>query len=262
MYCNSQTLQIKSSKTVIIVDKIPTVLIVDDDQAICNFIGEVLAEDGYTCEVALNAHDAFAKIQNHHFDVALLDIRLPDKSGIDLLEASQSFFQTTSTIMITAVKDLNTAIQAMKIGATDYVVKPFTIDHLTASIAEALKNRKRHNSVSTQTERMKDTDKGKNAVNQSIKTINAIAMGVDAQVDYFDFHSKIVTEKTVKLGRRLGLPAKEIEKWEIIRNGLYSERRRYISTLMGKLERNPLAQVMLGLTNSVNKFPQAGGEQN
>jgi DNA-binding response OmpR family regulator len=245
-----------------IMDKIPTVLIVDDDQAICDFVGEILVEDGYACEIALNAHDALVKMRNQPFDIALLDIKLPDKSGIDLLETSQSFSQTTSTIMMTAVKDLNIVIQAMKMGASDYIVKPFTIEKLTASITAVLSNRKGHNSVSIQSEKVEDTNHGRNAVGQSLRTINAIAIGVDAQVDYFDFHSKIVTEKTVDLARRLSLPAKEIEKWEITRNKQYTERRGYISLMLGNLERNPLAQVMLGLTRSVNEFPKAGGEQN
>jgi len=242
--------------------EIPTVLIVDDDQAICNFVGEVLAEDGYACEIALNAHDALVKMRNQPFDIALLDVRLPDQSGIELLETSQLFSQTTSTIMMTAVKDLDTVVQAMKMGASDYVVKPFTIEKLTASITAVLRNRKEHKLFSIQSEKMEDTNRGRNAVGQSLRTINAIAIGVDAQVDYFDFHSKIVTEKTVDLARRLGLPAKEVEKWEITRNKQHTERRGYISLMLGNLERNPLAQIMLGLTRSVNEFLRAGREQN
>jgi DNA-binding response OmpR family regulator len=243
-------------------DKIPTVLIVDDDQTICEFVGEILAEEGYACEIALNAHDALVKMQNQPFDIALLDIKLPDKSGIDLLEISQSFSQTTSIIMMTAVKDLDIVIQSMKMGASDYVIKPFTIEKLTASITGVLRNRKGHNSVSIQSEKVEDTNYGRNVKGQSLRTINAIAIGVDAQVDYFDFHSKIVTEKTVDLAQRLSLPVKEIEKWEITRNNQYTESREYISLMLGNLERNPLAQVMLGLTRSVNEFPKAGGEQN
>jgi response regulator RpfG family c-di-GMP phosphodiesterase len=164
--------------------------------------------------------------------------------------------------MMTAVKDLNTVIQAMKMGASDYIVKPFTIEKLTASITAVLRNRKGHNSVSIQSKKVEDTNRGRNAVGQSLRTINAIAIGVDAQVDYFDFHSIIVTEKTIDLARRLGLPAKEIKKWEITRNKQYTERRGYISLMLGNLEQNPLAQVMLGLTCSVDEFPESRGEQN
>ncbi|HEY4712044.1 MAG TPA: response regulator, partial [Dehalococcoidia bacterium] len=144
--------------------EIPTVLIVDDDQAICNFVGEVLAEDGYACEIALNAHDALVKMRNQPFDIALLDVRLPDQSGIELLETSQLFSQTTSTIMMTAVKDLDTVVQAMKMGASDYVVKPFTIEKLTASITGVLRNRKDHKLVSIQSAKVEDTNRSRNAL--------------------------------------------------------------------------------------------------
>jgi YesN/AraC family two-component response regulator len=240
----------------------PTILIVDDDQVICDFVSEILKEDGYACEIASNAHDALAKMQNQPFDITLLDIKLPDRSGIDLLETPQSFSQTTSIIMMTAVKDFDIAIQAMKMGASDYIVKPFTIEKLTTSITSVLKNRKINNSISMQSEKVEDTNRASKIMSQSLRTINAISIGVDAQVDYFDFHSMIVTEKTVDLARRFGLPAKEIEKWEIARNNCYTNRKGYIKSMLDKLEQNPIAQVMLGLTNSVIKYKQAGMEQN
>src|SRR4030042_4211682 len=102
-------------------------LIIDDDISICTFVLDALTGDGYSCQIALNAQDAFNKIQNHRYDLVLLDIKLPDKSGIELLECSQSFFYDTSIIMMTAIKDFAVAIQAMRMGASDYIVKPFTV---------------------------------------------------------------------------------------------------------------------------------------
>jgi len=243
-------------------NKTPNILVVDDDQTICDFIGEVLAEDGYIYEYASNADEALVKILNSRFDVALLDIKLPGKSGIDLLETSQQLFQTISTIMITAVKDFNIAIKAMKLGALDYMVKPFTAEKLSASVTEALKNKWKKRIVSIQTEKTDDSDHGKHLVSPSINTINAIALGVEAQLDYFSFHSKIVTERTINLAQQLGFPDKEIEEWKTMRNKQCLERMHYINTMMSKLDRNPLAQIMLGLTNSITKFNQAGGGKN
>jgi FixJ family two-component response regulator len=245
-----------------IINNIPSVLIVDDDQAICDFVGEILIVDGYAYEIASNAHDALVKMRLKSYDIALLDIKLPDSSGIDLLKTLRLFTQTTSIIMMTAIKDLDTAIQAMKLGALDYVVKPFTIEKLTASIATVLQNREIHDSSSAQSEKLKNSNSGREIIGQSLGTIDAIAMGVDAQVDYFDFHSTLVTEKTVELAQRLGLPAKEIDKWENIRHKQYNERRNYISNAINKLDRMPFAQALLGLTKSIIRFPQARGEQN
>ena len=219
------------------VSKRPTVLIVDDDEAICDLVCEDLAGEGYSCDVASNADDALAKLKRQSFDLALLDIKLPGMSGMDLLKTVQKCYQMTAIVMITGVNDVDTAVEAMKLGASDYIVKPFTLYKLNASIRRVLNN--------------SDNDR-------LLSEINAIAYGIDAQIDHFDFHSKIVAEKTVELARWLGLPRKEIEKWATAREGLYSERDRQIKSAISKLERNLMAQEMLGLTSSVRYFLKSG----
>lgn len=218
----------------------PTILIVDDDEAICELVSEGLIEDGYACDIASTADEALTKLQNHHFDIALLDIKLPGTSGIELLRTFQTLSQNTEIVMMTAVKDFDTAIQAMKLGASDYVVKPFTIDKLSASIGTVLESSKRYTSVPGKIHTIRNIGNGPKIANRSLRAINAIAYGVDAQVDYFDFHSRIVTDKTIDFARRLCLPTKEIEKWAVARNELYSERNRYIKSTLSKLERNSM----------------------
>ncbi len=240
----------------------PVVLIVDDDEEICDLVYAELTGEGYFCDVASDAEDALAKLERQSFDLALLDIKLPGISGIDLLKTIAKGYQMTAIIMITAVNDLDTAVEAMKLGASDYIVKPFTLDKIIASISIVSKNREPHCTVSNIVPGMGDTDCDKNANNRSLSEINAIAYGVDAQVDYFNFHSTMVTEKTVELARWLGLPEKEIEKWAIARDELYSQRDRRIESALSKLERNPMAQVMLGLTHSVCQLPKANKQQN
>ena len=242
--------------------KAPSILIVDDDVAICCLVCEGLTEEGYQCEVASSAEDALTKLSKHGFDVALLDIRLPDKSGMDLLKSLATLFQATAIVMMTAVNDLETAVKAIQLGASDYVVKPFTIDKLNSSIIAALKIRKGPSSVITITQPSGNPVHCKNARNQSLIRINAIAFGVDAQIDYFDFHSKIVTERTVSLARQLGLPDREIERWADSRNELYSKRDSHIRSISSKIEQNPMAQVMLGLARTVCGFPGSEMGQN
>ncbi len=240
----------------------PAVLIVDDDKAICDFVYDGLAGEGYFCDVASDADDALAKLERQSFDVAFLDIKLPGMSGIDLLKIVEKRYQMTAIIMMTAVNDLDTAVEAMKLGASDYIVKPFTFNKINASISAVLKSREPHCTVSNIVRSMGDADCGKNANGRPPGEINCIAYGVDAQVDCFDFHSKIVTEKTVDLARCLGLPEKEIKKWVVAQDELYFERDRRIESALSKLERNPMAQVMLGLTHSVCQLPEANEQQN
>jgi CheY-like chemotaxis protein len=239
-----------------------TILIVDDDEAICELITENLTEDGYTCDIASTAYEALNKLQNHCFDIALLDIKLPDKSGMELLQTVRVLYQNTKIIMMTAVNDLDNAIQAMKLGASDYVVKPFTIDKLNASIGTVLKSNKIYSSVSSTTQLTGNISNDTKTVNQSLSAINAIAYGVDAQVDYFDFHSKIVTDRTIELARFLGLSEMEIEKWTVARNELYYERGKRIRSTLDKIERNLMIQIILGLTPSLYRYSYSTYEQN
>ncbi len=244
------------------VSRRPTVLIVDDEETICDLVCEELAGEGYDCDVASNADDALAKLKRQSFNLALLDIKLPGISGMDLLKTIQKCYQMTATVMITGVNDVNTAVEAMQLGASDYIVKPFTIDKLIASITTILKNWKPNYAVYDTIPGKGEAGYGKNAKSHSLSEINAIAYGVDAQVDYFDFHSRIVTDKTVELARWLGLPRREIKKWVVARDKLYSERDRRIKSTLSKLERSPIAQVMLGITRSVCQFPESSHKQN
>jgi DNA-binding response OmpR family regulator len=240
----------------------PAVLIVDDDEVICHLVCDSLAEEGYTCDIASNADDALNRLQNHSFDVVLLDIKLPGISGMDLLKVVEKNYQMTAIIMISGVKDIDTAVESMKMGALDYLVKPFSIDKLITSVGTVLKNRKPLCDVHNTMSGLREPNEGMNDKEQSIIQIDAIAYGVDAQVDYFDFHSKMVTNKTIELAHWLGLPEKEIEKWSVSRSEFYSERDKRINTMLSKLERKAIAQALLGLAGSISYFPENDGEQN
>ena len=161
------------------------------------------------------------------------------------MQSSDKPFQTTAIIIMTANMDIETAVKAMQLGAVDYIVKPFTIGKLNASIITALKKSKDTGAVVT----TMDPVHCLIASNRSLNRIDAIAFGVDAQVDYFDFHSKIVTERTVGLAQELGLPDWEIENWIESRNEIYSNRDHYIKSIICKLEGNIITQSMLGLAH-------------
>ena len=170
---------------------------------------------------------------------------------MDLLKMIREWHQTIEIVMMTGVNDLSTAVEAMKLGASDYIVKPFTLDKIIVSIATVLKQEKPACAVYHTIPSMVDADHGENAISRLFNEINAIAYGVDARVDYFDCHSKIVTDETVELARHFDLPRRVIEEWVATRDQLYSERDRRVKSMVNKLERNTTAQVILGLTRSI-----------
>jgi DNA-binding NtrC family response regulator len=120
-----------------LVGKMRSVLIVDDEIGARESLKMILKND-YEVFLAENAEEAFSKIQEHSPDVILLDIILPDLDGLKVLERIKQNDPDMVVIMITATKTVNTAVEAMKLGAYDYVTKPFDIDELRRIITRSL----------------------------------------------------------------------------------------------------------------------------
>ena len=124
-----------------LISKKPRVLVVDDEKFLGELVTRWLTEAGYECEMCLNAASALATMSRTDFDIVLLDINMPGKSGTDLLPELTQGYQDTAVVMMTAVTDTDIAVQAMKEGAIDYVVKPFDLVDLTQRVESALERR-------------------------------------------------------------------------------------------------------------------------
>ena len=116
----------------------PSVLIVDDDATIRDVLAEFFAALGWHSRAAGSASAARAAAAEDAPDVALVDLRLPDASGLTLLEALRADDPTLSVIMLTGHGDVETAVRAMKQGATDFLEKPVNLDALQAATERAL----------------------------------------------------------------------------------------------------------------------------
>ncbi len=193
-----------------------SILVIDDEQVVCDLLQEELSERGYLCTTTLSGKDALAKLATENFDVVLLDIRLPGMSGMEVLREIWLDHGNTATIMITAVNDVATAVEAMKLGASDYIVKPFDLDRVVTSIRTALETKLIASKVS--------------------KEIDAIARGVEAKLDPFAAFSGVVTERTVKIARQLGLPKKEIQRWAAEKAKFVSKKNRIRKASLDKPE--------------------------
>ena len=199
------------------VNKKPAVLIVDDEQVVCDILSVELSERGYLCTTVLSGDEALAKMAKEDFEVVLLDIRLPGMSGMEVLREIWLNHGNTATIMITAVNDVNTAVEAMKLGASEYIVKPFDLDRVADSIGTALE--------------------AKRADSKSTSPIDAIALGVEVKLDPLSNYSKLVTERTIDVAWQLGIAEEEIEKWAAERARLDSSKReRVINSALNELK--------------------------
>jgi len=125
------------------------VLAVDDEQNIRRLIRNEFTLEGYEVTTARSGEEGLALIEQKQFDVVLLDIKLPKLNGLDVLRKIKEISNTTEVIMITGYGDIQTAVSSLKLGALDYVTKPFKLDDLLASVQKAvIDSRARNHQVS------------------------------------------------------------------------------------------------------------------
>ncbi|RZJ61437.1 MAG: response regulator, partial [Flavobacterium sp.] len=106
------------------------ILVIDDDTAFCVMLKTFLQKKGFEVVNAFNAQEADAEIQKQVFDVVLTDIRLPDSDGMHILKSVKEVSLDTQVILMTGYTDIKTAVNAMKLGAFDYVGKPINPDEI------------------------------------------------------------------------------------------------------------------------------------
>lgn len=121
---------------------IGSILVVDDEEEIRNTLSMVLQEEGYRCATAPNGLTAIEMIKEHAFDILITDLKMPSVDGIEVLEQTLQHSSDTLTIIITAHATVETAIQALRKGAADYILKPLDFDEVILRIENLLKQKK------------------------------------------------------------------------------------------------------------------------
>jgi DNA-binding NtrC family response regulator len=115
------------------------ILVVDDDESIRKTLVTILEDEGYSVDTAENGKEAIEKSNTKFFNLALIDIRLPDTEGVNLLTAMKETTPRMVKIIVTGYPALQNAIEAVNQGADAYVLKPLNVDHLLKTIKEHLK---------------------------------------------------------------------------------------------------------------------------
>lgn len=118
-----------------------TILIVDDDKSILHTFTRILQKKGYKIVTAETGKEAIERAKNNQFDLALVDIRLPDMDGTELLSETRNQLQNTIKIMITGFPSLESGIEALDEGADAYLVKPVKPEDLLMLIREKLRSK-------------------------------------------------------------------------------------------------------------------------
>ncbi len=190
------------------------VLIVDDEPLVREMVARKLTERGIVCADAASGEEALQKLESDDFDVVLLDIRMPHRSGLETLAEIKIKYPDIAVIMVTVVADIEIAIESMKKGAYDFIVKPIDFDILMLSVDRALEKRRvllenRKYQEYLEKRVKEQTNKIRELFLSSVKTL---VYALEAKDVYTSGHSQRVTEMAVEIGQAMGLGEAQLEK--------------------------------------------------
>ncbi|MEE8414529.1 MAG: HD domain-containing phosphohydrolase [Dehalococcoidales bacterium] len=192
----------------------PRILIVDDEKTIRRLLHQKLSGEGYQCQEAGGAEQVLDKLKHHAVDLVILDIKMPGKSGAELLPEIKASYPDTAVIMATATIDTNVAIQCMKQGAYDYITKPFKLDEVAINVGKALEKRRLELENKEYQQHLEDKvlEQTKKIRASFLSSVTALAYALEAKDKYTSGHSQRVADISASIAKEMGLPQKDIDK--------------------------------------------------
>jgi response regulator RpfG family c-di-GMP phosphodiesterase len=188
-------------------------LVVDDEEFIRALVRERLEIAGYSVEEASNGKEALSKLAASPFTVLLTDIRMPEMDGISFLREATKLFPDIAGIVMSAHAELDTAVSALKIGACDYITKPFNFDVLIITIENAIRKKAIERELQDYQENLeKKVKEQTDLINQMyVRSIDALIKALEAKDFYTRGHSQRVTIYSVAIGKAMGLSMEQVD---------------------------------------------------
>jgi DNA-binding NtrC family response regulator len=119
------------------------ILVIDDESIVRTSCSRALSPEGYDVKLSQNGADALKMLAEESFDLVLTDLKMPDIDGIEVLKMIKERWPQTEVIVVTGYQTVDTAVKSIKLGAFDYIEKPFTPDSLIAAVNNAIANKKK-----------------------------------------------------------------------------------------------------------------------
>ena len=187
------------------------VLIVEDEEAIRTLLLRKLARCGWKVDGASGGLQALKLLREKPYGIVMSDINMPRLSGLELLQIIRETYPDIVIIMATAYGDLDHAIAAMRLGASDYLVKPFNLDHVVDSLRQAVYQRKKNLNRQQMEAEQRIYPRTESNQRLLLSTVMALANTLEAKDPYTVGHSQRVSALAERLARKLGLRDSETE---------------------------------------------------
>ena len=200
----------------------PRILIVDDEVEITEILADLLSEE-YDCIRAGSAEEALTRLHEGEFQLVISDITMPGMSGLDMIPHVKEFAPDTVVVMISGMQTVESAIGALRLGAFDYLMKPFDLRQVEAVVKRALehhdlvvaKQRYENHLEELVEQRTIELDKALNSLEGAYRsTLKALTAALETRDSETHGHSERVVTYSLRLGREYGLSSEEMKALE------------------------------------------------
>jgi putative nucleotidyltransferase with HDIG domain len=200
----------------------PRILIVDDEVEITEILADLLSEE-YDCIRAGSAEEALTRLHESEFQLVISDITMPGMSGLDMIPHVKELAPDTVVVMISGMQTVESAIGALRLGAFDYLMKPFDLRQVEAVVKRALehhdlvvaKQRYENHLEELVEQRTIELDKALNSLEGAYRsTLKALTAALETRDSETHGHSERVVTYSLRLGREYGLSSEEMKALE------------------------------------------------
>jgi response regulator RpfG family c-di-GMP phosphodiesterase len=189
-------------------------LVVDDDQAVRQIVAEILTDEGYEPSTAASAEDAVALMRTQPFPLVITDVKMPGADGLSFLRQLRAEFPHSAVIMMTGYGQVESAVEALKWGAVDYLTKPIRVNHLSAAVLRALDRRRlvlEHQAYQRDlegavVEKTRALEQAYQHISETYRiTLESLVTALDARECETGSHSQRVVRFSLAIGDRMGI---------------------------------------------------------
>jgi len=196
------------------------ILIADDEKTICSMLSQRLTREGYSCVTACNGKEALARFYQGNFSLIISDIRMPEVDGLELLKSVKAVRPAMMFIIMTAFPEIDIAVEAIHLGVSDFLIKPFDLELVVFSVKRVLEQKRMEEEIESYHKNLRRmVEEGTVELQQAYRTlkkayldsVKILAEAIDAKDPYLRGHSDRVRRMSLRIAVSLGFTEERME---------------------------------------------------